>query len=362
MRLANLAKETLQQKIYEDIRQKIATGEFRYMQPIPALPDLCRIYGVSEAPVRKALDELEHEGFVLKKRGKGYGTIVTKRLTQYTIRTLLVADVERQYSAIETYHEVLEIMLGIVNGATLNGCKLEQMSMSGFHNAPTADASTGYLVLAMSWNEYRQGLELATSQGSPCVFVNPPGAGYPSVRVDMERGAYIGVNYLVQLGHRRIAYVGRTDTEWSRPRFEGYMRACKEAGIPFDPTLIKQTNGVLQEEDWRALDELMNVAERPGAIFASSDYRAMHLLARCKQRGIKVPQELSICGYDDISESTNIQPALTTVQHPRHQLGKLAVEMLVAMLDGLPNASEERVVGPKLMMRETCTTPRRLPD
>ncbi len=359
MRLANLSKETLHQRIYDDILQKINTGEFRYLEAIPALPDLCKLYGVSEAPVRKALDELAHAGFVLKKRGKGRGTIVTKRLTEYTVRTLLVADVERQYSAIETYHEVLEIMLGIVSGAKQHGCRLEQISMSGFHNVPPADASTGYVVLAMSWNEYMQGLQLAESQRSPCVLVNAPGAGYPSVRVDMERGAYVATNYLVQLGHKRIAYVGRNDTEWSRPRFDGYVRACKEAGIELDPALVKRTNGVLQDEDWNALDELMGLTNRPEAIFATSDYRAMHLLARCKQVGINVPQELSICGYDDISESTSIQPALTTVQHPRYELGELAVEMLVSMMDGLPNASDERVVQPQLKMRDTCTTPRR---
>lgn len=357
MKSATLINEPLYQMIFTDIKAKIESGEFKYLEQIPSLSELCKIYGVSDAPVRRALEELSREGLVVKRRGKGQGTFVTKRMANYTIRTLLIADMERQYSAIETYHEVLEIMLGIMRGVSDADCKLEQISMSGFHSIAPPDANTGYLVIAMSWKEYILGANLAKDQRAPFVLVNPPGGGYSSVRVDMERGAYVAVNFLAQLGHKRIAYVGRNDTEWSAPRYQGYSKALSDAGLAVDSELCVQTSGVQCEEDWKALDDLMALDLPPTAIFASSDYRAMHLLARCKQKGISVPQDLSICGYDDIAESISIQPALTTVLHPRHLLGKQAVEMLVAMLDGRANAYEERVVTPKLMMRDTCAAP-----
>ncbi len=351
--------EPLYQQIYDDIREKILSGEFRYRQQIPVLSELCGIYGVSDAPVRRALDELARDGLVVKKRGKGQGTFVARHVAQHTVRTLLIADMDRHYSALETYHEVLEIMLGIMQGVADTHCKLEQITLKGFQNILPADGGTGYLVISMSCQEYLQGLEMAGRQNAPCVLVNPPCGGYPSVRVDMEQGAFLGVNYLIQLGHKRIAFVGRSDTEWSAPRYKGYLRACKSAGIEPDPRWMKQTGGVQQEEDWRALDELMQLDTPPTALFAASDYRAIHLLNRCRQKGISVPRELSICGYDDIAESVAIQPRLTTVLHPRYLLGVQSVEMLVAMLDGHAEAHEERLTAPKLMVRDTCAAPAR---
>ncbi len=352
----------LYQKIYQDIEKKIVTGELRYMEQIPVLPDLCKVYGVSEAPVRRAIDELSRAGLVVKRRGRGQGTFVIKRLIRATVRVLLLADFDIHRSTQAACHEVFDLMAGVHEAAREAGCEVQQVSREGFDHLPRAGVGTGYLVIAMSAREYRQGIALAESQSAPCVLLNPPSAeGKASVRVDMELGAFLGVNYLAQLGHRRIAYVGGVHSEWALPRLQGYRNALASNGLTADPALVRDTNGIDAEQDAVALDSLMALAEPPTAIFAGSDYRALHLLAHGKQRGIRVPQDLSLCGYDNISEVANIEPALTTVHHPLIELGKVGVELLLERLTAVSpmDAPMDRLIKPQLMVRDSCASPRR---
>ena len=175
----------------------------------------------------------------------------------------------------------------------------------------------------------------------------------------MEQGAFLGVNYLAQLGHRRIAYLGAARCEWFQPRFVGYQRALAVNGLEYDGSLVQETDGIEPAQDHAALETLLALPSPPTAVFACSDYRALHLLAHCKRRGIAVPQQLSLCGYDNISEIANIDPPLTTVYHPRRELGKMAVELLTCLLKQEKNTNLDRVVAPQLIVRASCTAPRR---
>jgi DNA-binding LacI/PurR family transcriptional regulator len=349
----------LYQQIYSDLETKINTGELRFMEQIPALPDLCKIYGVSSAPVRRALDDLARAGLIVKRRGRTKGTVVIKRMTRTRIRVLLLANFDITKSAIETCHEVFDLLAGIQEAAREVGGEVQQVSSNGFESLPPAGADTGYLVIAMTWAEYEQGARLAARHGAPCVLVNPPQAGHACVRVDMEQGACRGVNYLAQLGHRRIAYVGAAHSEWFAPRFAGYRQALAANGLALDPALVQETDGIAPEQDQQALETLMALSDPPTAIFACSDYRALHLLAHCRRKGVQVPQQLSICGYDNIGEVANIEPPLTTVYHPRQELGKIAVELLTCLLAGEKQGIVDRVIRPELVVRASCAIPRR---
>lgn len=208
-------------QIYEDLNQKIHTGQLRYMEQIPALPALCQEYGVSESPVRRAIDELARAGLVVKRRGRGQGTFVVKRLATITFRVLLVAGADLYRSTVAAYHEIFDLLDGIREATLAAGNEMQMVSLSGFDTLPPGGANTVYLVIAMTWEEYEQGARLAERSRTPCILVNPPRAGYPCVRVDMEQGAYLGTNYLAQIGHRQIAYVGSTESDWFLPESEG---------------------------------------------------------------------------------------------------------------------------------------------
>jgi DNA-binding LacI/PurR family transcriptional regulator len=351
--------EPLYRQIYADLERKISTGEIRYMEQLPVLADLSSAYGVSDAPVRRALDELARAGFIVKRRGRGQGTFAIRRLTPLTVRVLLLARFDVSRSAPEMCHEVFDLITGIQQAACEAGCTLQQISSHSFAHLPPAGADTGYLVIAMTWPEYQQGVHMAQEHAAPYVLVNPPQAGHPCARVDSEHGSFLAVNYLAQLGHRRIAYVGESRSEWFTPRFQGYQRALIENGLPPDQTLVQNTNGIDASQDCEALDSLMGLPDPPTAIFACSDYRAIHLMTHCKRQGVRVAQDLSICGYDNIGESANIEPALTTVNHPRQELGAMALELLSSLHRGDTPNPIDRVVASQLVVRASCAPPKR---
>ncbi len=360
--------QLLYRQVYDDIRAKIVSGELAIQQHLPTLPELCDLYQVSEAPIRRALDDLSREGLILRTRGRGKGTTVIKRPVAATLRVLLIAGFNLQKSSIETCHEVFDLLAGIEAAALETGCRVQQVSSNGFDSLPPADSMTGYLIIGMNREEYQQGLRLAAIHRVPAVLVNPPSAGGAAVRVDIEQGGFMAADALVQMGHRRIAYVGGTHSEWGLPRFAGYQRALAESALAFDPALVRETEGVEPGQDWQALESLLALPDPPTAIFTASDYRALHLMAYCRQNGIAVPRQLSICGYDDIREVSGVEPAVTTIHHPRQELGRMAVALLTDILlrQNGKEASNgtladlviaDLVIQPTLILRDSCAPP-----
>ena len=351
--------ETLYQMVHDDLERKIATGEIRYLDRLPSLPDLCVMYGVSSATVRRALGDLQRKGLILKRRGRGKGTFAIKRLVTMSVRVLFVGGEDLQKSPIEFYHETYDLLAGITVAAAEAGCNTEKVSANGFENLPPPPPNAGYLIVGLSSRDYERGVCFAQHHHAPFVLVNSPAAGHPCVRVDMEQGTFLAANYLAQLGHTRIAYVGPTTSAWFEPRLLGYKRGLVQNGIPLDPNLIRETDPVDSAEHWRAMDGLMSLTARPTAIVCSSDYLAMHLLTHCKRTGVSVPHDLSICGYDDIGEAASIEPALTTVRHPRREQGAYALEALQSLLDGGIPDVVDHVLQPSLVVRASCAPPPR---
>ncbi|HEY3412710.1 MAG TPA: GntR family transcriptional regulator [Armatimonadota bacterium] len=351
--------ETLYQMVYDDLERKIDTGEIRYLDRLPSLPDLCVMYGVSSATVRRALADLQRKGLIIKRRGRGQGTFAIKRLATMSVRVLFIGGADLQKTPIEWYHETYDILAGITVAATEAGCNVEKVSTNGFDNLPPPPPNTGYLIVGLNPMDYEMGVRYAQQHHAPFVLVNSPAPGHPCVRVDMEQGGFLAANYLAQMGHTRIAYVGPTTSAWFEPRMLGYRRGLAQNRLPIDPVLIRETDPVDAAEHARAMDALMSLASRPTAIVCSSDYLAMHLLTHCKRTGVAVPHDLSICGYDDIGEAASIEPALTTVRHPRREQGQYAIEALQSLLDGGVPDVIDHVLEPTLIVRASCGIPPR---
>ena len=351
----------IHQRIYDDLAGKITRGDIAYLEQIPVLPDLCTIYGASHVTVRRALEALERDGFVRRQRGRGKGTFAVKRSAKATIRLLFVGEADVLRSPVELCHEIFDLIAGIREAAARQNAVVHTISPTSFDSLSATGATheaLGYLIIAMDWAGYCQGVQMASRHNAPYVLVNPPLPGYPSVRVDMDHAAFLGVQYLARLGHQRIAYVGGAEGDWFAPRWSGYRRALASHGLPYDPALFAPTDGVTREQDEQALETLMALSNPPTAIFASSDYRALHLMAHCRRLGIAVPDDLSLCGYDNIGEAADVLPALTTVNHPRLEQGAEAVALLLDLLNGGKSNHTDRRIPPHVVERESCALPK----
>jgi DNA-binding LacI/PurR family transcriptional regulator len=188
----------------------------------------------------------------------------------------------------------------------------------------------------------------------PIVLINNQTEGkyLHSVAVDDVRGGEVATHHLLDLGHRRIAFLETKNRPKSnRLRREGYEKAHREASVPLDPKLIIPP---LADDDvsrgQAALRPLLDA--KATAVFCYNDMTAVGLMKACRAAGVRVPQDLSIVGYDDVELTNHVTPALTTMHQPRRQLGKQAMEMTLALLDG-ENRVLDQVLDARLVVRES---------
>lgn len=181
-------------------------------------------------------------------------------------------------------------------------------------------------------------------------------ADLPTVESDNFGGALQAIHHLIQLGHRRIAFLaGRPDLRSSIRREAGYRQGLADAGIPFDPKLV----GVGRYEQQTAREPamaLLSLRERPTAIFAANDLSAIATVEVAVEMGLTVPRDLSVIGFDDIPDASRMVPALSTIRQPMHQLGAAAADLLIAIMAGAtPDATH--ITFPTRLVRRATTGP-----
>lgn len=170
----------------------------------------------------------------------------------------------------------------------------------------------------------------------PIVLIDGSHHELPSVSVDNVGGARCAVEHLLKLGHRRIAFVsGPLEAELEFPvnrrRWEGYTSALHSSGLNVDPCYIV-TGDDRHADGMRMAYHLLDLEPRPSAIFAASDVHALGAFQAAQERGLRVPQDVAIVGYDDIDLAGYM--SLTTVRQPMVEMGKRGVDMLLTLIEG----------------------------
>lgn len=198
-------------------------------------------------------------------------------------------------------------------------------------------------------------------RGVPVVFVDrsPQGesADWCSVGVDDVLGGELATTHLLDLGHQRIAFAGgpRSIPQVSE-RLLGAERAMRAADVPTENVLFLETDANTVAEGRRAGARLLGVPKRrrPTAIFCANDLLALGVLQQMTQRGVSVPDDLAIVGYDDIEFAAAAAVPLTSVSQPRHQLGRAAVELLLEEADEHASHVHRQVsFDPELIVRQS---------
>jgi DNA-binding LacI/PurR family transcriptional regulator len=193
----------------------------------------------------------------------------------------------------------------------------------------------------------------------PIVLLNNqhPGQYAHSVMIANREASREVTRHLISLGHRRIAYLGdrhgyQSDTE----RFAGYRDALREARIRFQPSLVVHGDGKPEGAETAAAG-LFALPEPPTAIFCYNDMSALGALRRIRALGLRVPEDISIAGFDDLFFSQFLNPPLTTVRQPLRHLGNLAMDTLLKIFAGEPSEIDIKVPG-ELIVRESTAPPK----
>lgn len=181
------------------------------------------------------------------------------------------------------------------------------------------------------------------------------GADIPQIEADNRAAACDMTNYLVKLGHRAIGYVrGPVANVLERERFAGYCDGLTMAGIAFDPDFVWPGDYKL-EAGVRVGHEIAASARRPTAVFCSNDEMAIGLVRALASSGLRVPEDLSVAGFDDIEFAAMVTPALTTIRQPRRELGHQGALALLELLNG--KTQPRRIRLPTQLIERASTAP-----
>jgi len=199
--------------------------------------------------------------------------------------------------------------------------------------------------------------------GLPAVIMcdRSPDPAIPAIRIDDEVGAHMITTHLLNLGHRHIAHLtsrlsdlAMHESSVESDRFQGYMRALTAAGVAYDPAWMLQGEPTVSGGYALMHELLVRPGLRPTAVFCISDLRAIGALRALYEAGIRVPEDMAVVGFDGILLGQFTTPALTTMNQPREEMGRLAANMLFDLLEGNQLLSSERVLSAELLVRESC--------
>ncbi len=204
-----------------------------------------------------------------------------------------------------------------------------------------------------------QYVPLLTHMRVPIVLLNNqhPSQFAHSVMIANTQASLDATRYLIALGHRRIAYLGdrqgyQSDTE----RYAGYRKALKDAGLRFEPRLVAHGDGKPEGAE-EAAAQLLALPLPPTAIFCYNDMSALGAMRQIRNRGLSIPADISIVGFDDLYISQYLNPPLTTVRQPMRQMGNLAMETLLQIFSGDGLRHDIKVPG-ELIVRESAAPPK----
>ncbi|OYD07306.1 GntR family transcriptional regulator [Paludifilum halophilum] len=352
---------TKHNQVKEAIQSWILEGKVAPRQKIKSENEMVEIFGVSRHTVRQAIGDLVHEGWLYREQGRG---------TFCSDRTLSDQKPNKLIGIITTYISDY-IFPSIIRGAesylnskgysillasTNNNVKEEKACLQTILNK-NIDGLIIEPTKSALYNEnlnYYLGLE---ANNTPYVMINAyyPQLQSPSLTVNDEQGGHMAAEHLIHLGHRRIIGFFKTDDLQGLHRMQGFLRAHREHRVTIDPELIVPFNTEEKEEKPKeALRRILRMkSEKPTAVFCYNDEIALNILDVVREQQLKVPEDLSIVGYDDSHFAQASEVKLTSVKHPKMVMGETAAQVLIEAIQEKGREIEPVVFQPELIVRSS---------
>ena len=261
-----------------------------------------------------------------------------------------------------------ELLVGALRGSTRAAAQLMIATWDGLDASARRDAArqladtVAGVILPPPLCESRPIVNEFVRAGIPVVAI---ASGHLSdkvscVRIDDHRASFEMVTHLIANGHRRIGYIkGDPNQTASAHRWLGYLDALAAAGITFDDSVVQPGNFTYRS-GLQAAERLLSLRHRPTAIFASNDDMASAVVSVAHRRGLEVPRDLSVVGFDDTSASMMVWPELTTLHQPVAEMADTAVEILLREIrqgSGAGRSIINRVLPHRLIMRGSVAKP-----
>jgi LacI family transcriptional regulator len=329
-----------------------------------SIEDVARLAGVSITTVSRVINKLpsvkeKNRKIVMEavKQLNFEPSVFAQRLA--TGKSNVVALVIPRYEGVFYSFYAMELIRGI--GTLCEALKLDLLLHLTDSNTALNLKGAGGIIFSDIIGNRRQ-LEDALNAGIPCVVINhylEDRDDVNCIAVDNRSGAEDAVNYLISLGHKKIAHVtGDLVTQAAAWRFDGYKRALKKHNIELREDYIFKTN-YSRGQARQVSEDLVGMPDdqRPTAVFVASDSMALEVMAVVRERGKEVPRDLSIVGFDDNPSGLYGPVALTTVRQPLIRMAEESVKLLNKIMDPKDKPKASRILLPtELVIRESCRT------
>lgn len=350
--------EPLYIQVANTLRQRILDGIWHDGDAIPSEKVLCAEFDIARGTLRQALQLLEQEGYLWREQGRGSFVRLADRLP---------VDIQSRHLAFVVPYirdsSVSTILVGFQQVA-------QQAGFSVVFNHVNNDLHQQQDVLQTLVQQGVMGIALYPVDSETVIGIDKlVRSNYPIVLVDRYLkslstdyvmsdhfgGALRGVHYLVNQGHRRVGFV-----TWLSPavsmdhRLLGYVTALRERGIDADEGLICRVEGY-PTVNHASLIAYLSSPERPTAVFAANDQIAIALYRAAAKVGLRIPEDLSVIGFDNLDLSHHLDPPLTTVAQQFLMIGRQAADMLLRRIRGEAVPLQQTTISPELIIRESCT-------
>ena len=319
----------------EELKSKILSGEIRPGAKLPSENELAQEYEISRHTVRKALAILVTDGYITTKHGKGTFcsdrmahrknskniAVVTTYISDY-IFPRLIQGMDR----ILTEQGYSIMLKNTGNSRQKEAQCLEDILTKDVDGLIIEPSKSQILCRNMPLYEQldRMGIPYVFIQGSYLQMKNKP-----TILLDDAKGAYLLTKYLIDTGHRQIAGVFKADDSQGAERHKGYVKALQEAGMSYQPELVVWFHTEDRKVKPAVMVQMMLEAELPiDAVVCYNDQIAVEVIRMLERIGKKVPEDISVAGFDGTEMAAYYNPAITTIRQPAEIMAKETIKLL----------------------------------
>jgi GntR family transcriptional regulator, arabinose operon transcriptional repressor len=340
------------------IKHLLIEGSIKLGEKLPSEYELMEKFHVSRHTIRKAFGELQSCGYICKKQGKGtfsnyrHGekpkqiiAVLSTFISSFVFPSI-ISGIEQVLSD-EGYMMLLSNTNNEKEKEAQFLTNILEHNVAGMIVEPSKSAAGN--VNQKLWDEVRR-RKIIT------VFINAVYQGFSSsyVLLDDAKGGMMVAEYLLQLGHQKIASIMKTDDRQGLDRMSGMVSVLRKYGVPVHADyLAEYETHSMFEAPYLLTQTLMRKKDRPTAVFCYNDQCALMAIQAILDSGLSVPEDISVVGFDDSLEMLHSSLKLTTVSHPKKEMGIQAAKFLVGMLNGRLEFPQ-KVFQPELIVRNSC--------